>query len=151
MSQMISAASLVRRRRRSPRGDGVHLARQQVDVVLILLNHVEPGLRRRQPGDPVHPNHPAAPRGERQGIEEATRFAVLRLGPLARLARAYVLRHVDVLPHPEGQASNQRSRLGPAEVPAEWAVVALAENLRPQVATRRDAQPVCRALAAAVQ
>jgi hypothetical protein len=29
--------------------------------------------------------------------------------------------------------------------------VALAENLRPQVAARRNAQPVCRALATAVQ
>ena len=94
----------------------MHLARQQIEVV---LNHVEPALRRRQPSDPVHPNHPAAPRGERQGVEEATRSAMLRLGPLARLAHAQVLGNVLVLPHPEGEAANERPRLGPSEVPPE--------------------------------
>jgi hypothetical protein len=117
----------------------VRLARQQVDVV---LNHVEPALRRRQPGDPAYPNHPAAVRGKRQGMEEATRSAMLRLGPLARLARAHVLRHVDILDHPEGQASHQRPRLGPTEVSAERPIVALAKHLRAQPAARRDAQPV---------
>jgi hypothetical protein len=84
-------------------------------------------------------------------MEEAARAAVLRLGSLARLARAYVLCHVAILPYPEGKATHQRPSLGPPEVSAKRPIVALAENLRPQVATRRDAQPVCRALAAAVQ
>ncbi len=113
----------------------MYLARQQVDVV---LNHVEPALRRRQPGDPVHPNHPAAARGKLQGMEEATRSAVLCLGPLARLARAHVLRHVDIL----AQASHQRPRIGLAEVSAERPIVTLAKHLRAQPAARWDAQPV---------
>ncbi len=40
-------------------------------------------------------------------MEQATRTAVLRLHPLALLARARVLGHVDVLPHPEGKAANK--------------------------------------------
>jgi hypothetical protein len=40
-------------------------------------------------------------------MEETTRAAVLRLRPLARLARAHVLGHVKVLPDPEGKATNQ--------------------------------------------
>jgi hypothetical protein len=40
-------------------------------------------------------------------MEETTRAAVLRLRPLARLARAHVLGHVKVLPYPEGKATNQ--------------------------------------------
>jgi hypothetical protein len=83
----------------------VHLARQQVDVV---LNHVEPALRRRQPCYPVHPTHVAMQRrGKRQGLGEATWSAVLHLCPLARQARAHILRHVDILARPEGQASHQ--------------------------------------------
>mmetsp|Transcript_42108 Transcript_42108/g.88028 ORF Transcript_42108/g.88028 Transcript_42108/m.88028 type:complete len:284 (-) Transcript_42108:2188-3039(-) len=50
----------IRRRRRGARGNGMYLARQRVDVV---LDHVETTCRRRQPGNPVHPNHPAPPRG----------------------------------------------------------------------------------------
>ena len=84
-------------------------------------------------------------------MKEAARAAVLRLGSLARLACAHVLGHVAILPHPEGEATHQRPRLGPPEVPAKRPIVALAENLRPQVAARRNAQPVCRALATAVQ
>jgi hypothetical protein len=79
-------------------------------------------------------------------MEDATRSAVLSLGPLACFARAHVvqdvLSHVDVLPHPEGQAPNQRAHLGQAEVSAEWAVMALAQHLRTQPATRWDAEPV---------
>jgi hypothetical protein len=75
-------------------------------------------------------------------MEEAVRSAVLRLGPLARLARAHVLCHVDVLPHPEGQAPNQQACLAPAEVSAKWAVMALAHHLRTQPATHWDAEPV---------
>jgi hypothetical protein len=87
-------------------------------------------------------------------MDEAARAAMLRLGPLARLARAYVLGHVNVLPHPEGEAANERPRLGPAasaEVPAERPVVALAENLRPQTPPRGNAEPVRSALPPPVQ
>jgi hypothetical protein len=84
-------------------------------------------------------------------MEEATWSAVLRLCPLARLARARVLRHVDILPNPEGQASHQRPRLGPAKVPSERLVMALPEYLRVQPAARGDAQPVHGALAPTVQ
>jgi hypothetical protein len=84
-------------------------------------------------------------------MDEATRSAMLRLGPLASLARPHVLGDVDVLPHPEGEAANQRPRLGPSEVPPEWPVVALAENLRPQTPPRGDAQPVRGALPPTVQ
>ena len=77
-------------------------------------------------------------------MEEVTLSAMLRLGPLARLARAHVLGDVHVLPHPEGEAANERPRLGPSEVPPEWSVVALAENLRPQTPPRGNAQPVRR-------
>ncbi len=39
-------------------------------------------------------------------MEEATRAAVLRLGPLAGLARAYILGNVNVLSHPQGKEAN---------------------------------------------
>jgi hypothetical protein len=55
----------VRRRRRRASGDRVHLAGQEVDVV---LDHVETSRRRWQPGDPIHPDHPAASRWQRQGV-----------------------------------------------------------------------------------
>ena len=73
-------------------------------------------------------------------MEEAARAAVLRLGPLARLARAHVLGDIDVLTHPDGEAANQRPRLGPPEVPPERPVVALAEHLRPQTPPSGDAR-----------
>jgi hypothetical protein len=127
----------------------VHLALQQVDVV---LNHVEPCLSRWQPCNPVHLNHASTPRGKLQGMEEANRSAVLRLGLLARLARAHVLRHVDILAHTQGQASHQRPRLGPAKVSAKLPIVALAKHLRAQLpAARWDAQPVHSSLAPLVQ
>ena len=65
----------VRRRRSRARGDGMHLARQQVDVVLDL---VEAGGRRRQPGDLVHSDHPTVPRRQRQGMEEPPCSAMVR-------------------------------------------------------------------------
>ena len=55
----------VPRRRCRASGDRVHLAGQEVDVV---LDHVETSRRRRQPGDPIHPDHPAASRWQRQGV-----------------------------------------------------------------------------------
>jgi hypothetical protein len=70
------------------------------------LDHVKAPLGRRQPGNPVHPNHPTPTRREGQRMEEAARAAVFRLGPLAGLARAYVLGNVNVLSHPEGEAAN---------------------------------------------
>ena len=96
----------------------------------MVLDHVEAGGRRRQPGDPVHPNRTTAQRRRRQGMEEPAQAAVLRHGVLARLARSHVLSDVDVLAHPEGEAPHQRTRLGSPEVPPERAVVALAEDLR---------------------
>jgi hypothetical protein len=84
-------------------------------------------------------------------MEEAARTAVLRLRPLARLACAHVLGDVDILPHPEGEAAHQRSRLGPSKMPSQRSVVALAEHLRPQTPAGGDAQPVCCALPTLVQ
>ena len=84
-------------------------------------------------------------------MEEPARAAVLRLGALARLARAHVLGDVDVLAHPEGEAAYQRPCLGASEVAAERAVVALAKYLRTQATACRDAKTVSLALAAAVQ
>ncbi len=78
----------------------------------MVLDHVEPSLRRWQPGDPVHSDHPAPPQGQRQGVEEPTRPAVLGFGALARLARSHVLSDIDVLSHPKGEAPHQRPRLG---------------------------------------
>ena len=62
---------LRRSRRRARRGD-IRLAWQQVDVV---LNHLEATGCRRQPGDSVHPDHPTAPRQQRQGTEMPARAA----------------------------------------------------------------------------
>jgi hypothetical protein len=77
---------------------------------------------------PPQSSHPVATGGAADGGSRA----VFRLGPLAGLARAYVLGNVNLLSHPEGEAANQRPRLGPPKVPPERPVVALAENLRPQ-------------------
>jgi hypothetical protein len=71
----------------------------------VILDHVKAALSRQQPGDPIHPIRPTSPRRERQGMEEAARTAMLRLGPLARLAGAHVLGNVAVLTHPEGEAA----------------------------------------------
>ena len=84
-------------------------------------------------------------------MEQSPRSAVLRLRPLACLARAHVLGDVDVLTHPEGEPANQRPRLGPPEMPPQRSVVALAQHLRPQVAACGDAQPVRRPLTPSVQ
>jgi len=130
------------------RGDSVHLARQQVDVV---LNHVEPSHCRRQASNPVNPNHPAPPRWQWQGVKETAWAAMLRLHPLARLARAYVLGDIEILPHPKGQAAHQRPRLGAPKVPPEWPIVTLAEHLRSQPTPGGYAKPVRSALAPAVQ
>ncbi len=59
-------------------------------------------------------------------MEEAAWAAVLRFHPLARLARADILGDVEVLPDPQGEATNQRPRLGPPEVPPDRPIVALA-------------------------
>ncbi len=107
----------------------MHLAGEQVGAV---LDRAEPARRRRQPGDPVHPEHPAPPRWQRQGVEEPARAAVLGFGALARLARSHVLGDIDVLAHPKGEAKNQRPGPGSPQVPPERAVVTLAEHLRAQ-------------------
>jgi hypothetical protein len=99
-AQVAKDRGRIRRRRRRARGDRVHLAGEEVDVV---LHRVETSRRRRQPCDPVRPDHPAPARWQRQGVEEPTWAAVLRLGPLASLARAHVLGDRDVLTHPEGE------------------------------------------------
>ncbi len=88
---------------RRPGGNGMNFTRQEVNMGLY---HVKVPLGRRQPGNPVHPNHPTPMRREGQRMEEAARAAVFRLGPLASLARAYVLGNVNVLSHPEGEAAN---------------------------------------------
>ena len=54
-----SFQTCVRRRRRRARGHDVHLALLQVDVV---PDHVKAGRGRRQPGDPITPNHTTARR-----------------------------------------------------------------------------------------
>ncbi len=84
-------------------------------------------------------------------MEEAARAAVLSFGALARLARAHVLGYVDVLTHPEGEATHQRPCLGQPKVSPELAVVALAENLRAQSAAGRDAEAVLLTLPASIQ
>jgi hypothetical protein len=84
-------------------------------------------------------------------MKETARAAMIRLHPLARLARANILSDVDVLPNPKGQAANQRPRLGAPKVPSKRTVVALAQYLPPQTPTGGDAQPIGRALAPAVQ
>jgi hypothetical protein len=76
---------------------------------------------------------------------------MLRLHPLARLARANILGDIDVLPNPEGQPANQRPRLGAPKVTPERYVVAFTQNLCPQTPTGGNAPPVGRALAPAVQ
>ena len=76
---------------------------------------------------------------------------MLRFHPLASLARADILGDVEVLPDPEGKATNQRSRLGPPEVPPDRPIVALAQHLSPQAPARGDAQPVHCALAPPIQ
>jgi hypothetical protein len=112
----------------------------------MILDHVEPARSRRQPGDPVHPNH-------REGSGNGWRRP--RGPPCSAFvrwhtARAHVLRDLKVLTDPEGKATNQRPRLGPPEVSAEWAVVALAEHLLPEPTAGGDTEAVCRALPAAV-
>ena len=84
-------------------------------------------------------------------MEETARAAVLRLRPLARLARAHVLCDIKVLTYPEGKAMNQRACLGPPEVPPNRPIVALAQHLSPQAPARGDAQPVRCALAPPIQ
>ncbi len=126
----------------------MHLALQQVDVV---LDHVEPARRRRQACNPVHPDHPAPQGGERQGMDQPARAAVLSLHPLARLARADILDHIVILPHPEGEAAYQRPSLGPTEVSSKRPVVTLAQNLCSQPAAGGNAQPVGRTLPPTVQ
>jgi hypothetical protein len=112
---------LIGRRRRRRCGNCMDLALQQVYVI---LDHVVPALSRRL--QYCNPNHSYHPAGKRQGMEETARAAVLLFRPLARLARAYILGDVDVLPDPEGEATNQQPRLGPPEVPPDRLIVALA-------------------------
>ena len=126
----------------------MNLAGEAADAV---PNHVETSRRRWQPCDPIHPDHPAAPPWQRQGVQQSARAAVLSLGALARLARPHVLGDVDVLAHPEGDATHQRPRLGPSEASPERAVVALAERSRAQPGSQWDAQAVGHALPATVQ
>jgi hypothetical protein len=111
----------------------------------MVLNHVEPALRK------IFNPDPTPPRWQRQGVEEPTRAAVLGFGALARLARSHVLGHVDVLTDPKGEATHRRPHLGAPEVSPERAVVALAENLRAQPAAGGDAEAVHRTLPVAVE
>jgi hypothetical protein len=105
----------------------------------MVLDHVKSASRRRKASDPIDPNHATTSRREWQRVKKPARAAVLRLDPLARLARANVLGDVDLLSHPESEATDQRPRLGSPEMPAEWAVVALAQYLRSQTSARGDA------------
>jgi hypothetical protein len=63
-----------------------------------------------------------------------------RAPALARVARADVLSDVEVLADPEGEATNQRPRLGPPEVPPDRPIMALAQHLSPQATTHGDEQ-----------
>ena len=78
-------------------------------------------------------------------MEEPARAAVLHLGALARhgLARAH---DVEMLAHTEGKAPHQRPRLGAPKMPAERAVVVVAEHLCAQPAACGDAEAVRSAL-----
>jgi hypothetical protein len=67
---------------------------------------------------------------------------VLRLHPRAHRARADIFDDISILPHLEGQAPNERHRLGPPRMFPQRSVVALAEHLHPQSSANRDAQPV---------
>jgi hypothetical protein len=75
-------------------------------------------------------------------VEKAARAAVDRLGAPASLARTHVHGDVDVLAHPEGEATHQRPRLSAAEVSPGRAIVALAEHLRAQPAAGGNADRV---------
>ncbi len=86
-------------------------------------------------------------------MDESARAAMLRLGALARLARAHILGNVDGLrlAHPEGEPQHQRHRLGAAEVAPKWPVVAFAQHLRAQSTAGGDAEAVRLTLSTAVQ
>ena len=102
----------------------------------------------RQPGDPIHPDHPTAPRWQRQGMEEPARAAMLSFGALARLARAQVLSDVAILAHPEGKEPDQRPRLGTPKMPPSgpsWqSRSTCARNLPPAGMQWRSAAPCLR-------
>jgi hypothetical protein len=105
-------------------------------------------------GNPAIQSTPIIPprrEGSGRDGKETAWAAVLRFHPLASLARADILGDVEVLPDPEGTATNQRSRLGPPEVPPDRPIVALAQHLSPQAPARGDAQPVRCALAPPIQ
>ena len=102
----------------------------------------------RQPGDPIHPDHPTAPRWQRQGMEEPARAAMLSFGALTRLARAQVLSDVAILAHPEGKEPDQRPRLGTPKMPPSgpsWqSRSTCARNLPPAGMQWRSAAPCLR-------
>ena len=105
----------------------------------------------RQPGNPVHPNHPA-PRRQRQGMEEPARAAVRRLDALVRLLRAHVLSELAILAHPEGKAPHQRPRLTAYAQSAPragrqgniWSRSTCAHSPPPEGMQRRSAAPCSR-------
>ena len=84
-------------------------------------------------------------------MQKAAGAHVVGLGALANLARAYVGFHVPRLSRPEGEPTNQRSRLVPAEVSTQRGVVTFLENLPSQTPAIRYAEPICLPLAPAVE
>ena len=89
--------------------------------------------------------------GNGTGCSNPPRAAVLFLGALARLTRARILRHVDVLAYPNSKVADQQARLGPPEVSAQLAIVALAQPLCTQPAAGGDAEAISLTLSTAVQ
>ena len=69
------------------------------------------------------------------------------------LTRAHILRHIDVLAYPKSKVADQRAGLGPPEVSAQRAIMALAQHLCAQPAAGGDAEAITGSLTliAAVQ
>ena len=84
-------------------------------------------------------------------MQEPPLAAVLGLDAMASLTRAHILCHVDVLAYPESKAADQRAGLGPPEVSAPRAIMALALHLCAQPATGGDAEAISLTMPAAVQ
>ena len=87
-------------------------------------------------------------------MQKAAGAHVVCLGALANLAEAYIGFHVPRLSRPEGEPTNQRSRLVPAEVSTQRGVMILLENwlnLPSQTPAIRYAEPICLPLAPAVE
>ncbi len=119
----------------------------------MVLNHVETSRRRQQPGDPVHPDHPAPQRCDGRGRGWSS--------PRGQQCSALVRRHVwhertcsatlTSLPTQKARRRTSNPVLARPKFPPERAVVALAEHLRTQPTACGDTDAVRLTLPAAVQ